>query len=97
MGIIKRTNIDIYVKLQTNRVSLMKYLNSFQANLVVGEKLIAPRPKPGELVQYYIAYLIVKKGSKNYLAIQNFKGYAEINKEKFQRATKSITHSWTIE
>jgi len=85
----------IFAKIQTNRVSLKRYLTSFQYNRVVGEVLIAPRPEQGKEQRYYFAYLIVKRNSVNYLNANKFKGYKELNKETYSKAVGQVEHPWS--
>lgn len=86
----------IFAKVQTNRVTLKKYMHSFQEDHITGERLIAPRPLPGEMQGGYILYLKLKKDSNNYISAKRFKKYFELSKQKYNEEVSLVKYSWDI-
>jgi len=86
----------IYLKIQTNRVSLVKFMRSFSIKKTQGENFVAPRPAPGELQMFYIGYLCLKKDSTIHLIAKNFKKHTELNKAQFDNMISKVKYSWPM-
>ncbi len=86
-----------YAKVQTNRVSLKRFMSIFQENISKGEICVAPRPKPGVMQYSYCAYLQAKQDSYNYSVAKKFKGYTELTKKKHTALVSKTKYSWVIQ
>mgnify|MGYP006865035357 CR=1 FL=1 len=86
----------IYSLVQTNRESLVKFIDKFRSNKLSNEYLVAPRTLPGVNQYFYVAYIKVIDGKANHQYAKKFQGYKELDKEFFKKKVSSIKHSWSV-
>lgn len=85
---------DTFGKLQTNRVSIKKYIQLFKKNREGAESLISPRPQVGKYQKYYYALLKFSGETKNrsyFTALRNFKA---LSREEYNQELETLRFYW---
>ncbi len=88
--------IYIYGRIQTNRVTLQKYLTKFKDKKYSKELCIAPRPLPGAMQKFYYAIMKLEKDSQNYKYFYQRPKFEELTQESFTEEEKQIDYFWSV-
>ena len=86
----------LFGKIQTNRVSIKKYMEFFKKNKKGEESFISPRPKPGTYQEHYYALLKFPEETKNRTYFQALKSFAELSEEEYKAEMASVKFSWEV-
>ncbi len=81
-------------KIQTNRVTLKRYMEQFKNNKEGDESFISPRPKPGTQQAQYIALLKFPRESKNSKLFTAQKNFRELTEAEYKSELDSFQFSW---
>lgn len=84
----------VFLKIQTNRMKIKEIIVQFSKCALEGEKLIVPRPLPGENFQFYKGYCVVDGSSENNKLLSKLKNYKEITEDEYHSEVGKLEYFW---